>query len=205
MNHVRPELSSCGIADAMVALGMKCGVITGIAPMGGRDVIAGQAFPVRFVSASGGGFNDYLEQVPTSHVIVADANGRTDLSVWGGLIALEAQRLGIGGAVINGACRDVAEFDESGFGVFARASTPRSGRHQLTSVQAGQTISVDSVRVGLGDLVVADGDGVVVVPHADAEAVVDKALSIDGRDRRIAGDVRDGLSLAEARKRHRLR
>jgi len=197
------ELSSCVVSDAMTALGLANGVITGISPMGGQRVLAGPAFPVRFVAATDGGFNDYLEQVPLGHIIFIDAVGRTDVSAWGGLIALEAQRLGIAGALIHGACRDVAEFDESGFGVFARASTPQSGRHHIVSMNAGERITVDGVGVDLGDLVVADVDGIAVVPGNAADDVAEMALSIDERDRLIADKVRGGLSLAAARQLHR--
>lgn len=196
------RLSSCSVSDAMAAADVPGGVITGIPPMGAAPAVAGPAFPVRFEPGTHGGFNDYLDQVPTGHIVVIDAGGRTDLSVWGGLVALEALRLGLAGTVVHGACRDAEEFAASGYPVFARSTTPRSGRLRLVSVEPGQPVVVDGVQIGLGDLVVADRDGVVVVPQDAAGAVVERAQAIESRDRLIASDVRSGTSLAEARGRH---
>lgn len=196
-------LTSCSVSDAMAAADVAGGVITGIPPVPAARAVAGPAYPVRFEPGTHGGFNDYLDRVPAGHIVVIDADGRTDLSVWGGLIALEAVRLGLGGTVVHGACRDAEEFAASGYPVFARGTTPRSGRGRLVSVDPGLPVVVDGVRIRAGDLVVADGDGVVVVPRDAADAVVERARAIEARDRLIARDVRGGTSLAEARKRHR--
>lgn len=194
-------LSSCSVSDAMASVDVAGGVLTGISPMAGVTAVAGPAFTVRFEPGTHGGFNDYLDQVPAGHVVVIDAGGRSDLSVWGGLIALEARRLGLGGTVVHGACRDADEFEASGYPVFARGTSPRSGRRRLVSVGPGRPIVVDGVRISAGDLVVADRDGVVVVPRHAAGAVTERARAIESRDRLIASDVRDGTSLTEARKR----
>lgn len=197
------QLTTCSVSDAMAARRMASGVIAGVSAMSeGDGVIIGPSFPVRFAPAQGGGFNDYLDQVPPGHVIVIDAGGRTDLSAWGGLIALEAKRLGVRATVIHGACRDVGDFAECGFPVFARGTSPRSGRGWLASTDPGLPITIDDVTVSMGDFVVADRDGVVIVPGESADTVLDLARSIESRDRLIAADVRNGHSLEQSRRRH---
>jgi regulator of RNase E activity RraA len=193
-------LSACAVSDALDRLGLT-GVITGIDPQGFDGVVVGPAFTVRFVEESAGPFNQYLDQVPPGSVVVLDAGGRTDVSVWGGLIAREAQRLGLAGTVVHGACRDVAEFVDSGYAVFARAATPRSGRGVVASTEVAVPLSVDGIAIAPGDTVVADRDGVVVVPAERADEVFTLARQIATRDGALERAVTGGQPLTEARRR----
>jgi 4-hydroxy-4-methyl-2-oxoglutarate aldolase len=194
-----PELSACAVSDALDRLGIA-GVLTGLTPMGHDGVVVGRAFPVRFVEGDGP-FNQYLDRVPRGSVAVLDVGGRVDVSVWGGLIALEAQRLGLAGTIVHGGCRDVAGFVDSGYPVFARAATPRSGRGVVTSSEVGIPVTIAGIAVAPGDTVVADRDGVVVVPAERAEEALTLARQIARRDAELDRAVAGGLPLAEARRR----
>lgn len=195
MNH--EPVSACAVSDAMGRLGLN-GVITGIAQRGTTTTLVGAAFPVRFVEGDGP-FNQYLSEVPARAVVVLDAGGRADASAWGGLITREAKRLGIGGTVIHGACRDLAEITAIDYPVFARSATPRSGRGLISSAVVGEPLDIDGVAIAPGDVVVADEDGVVIVPSDRAGQVLQLARQITATDDALAEAVSGGEPLSDAR------
>lgn len=192
-------LSACAVSDAMAQLGLH-GTIGTLSAASLGSVAIGPAFTVRFREGGSGAFNDYLPTVPAGCMVFIDAGGRTDVSAWGGIIGAEAQRLGVRGTVVNGACRDVHELSELGYQVFALTSTPASGRRIISSDEVGCTLTVEGVTVRPGDLVVADVDGVVVVPSERAEEVLALARDIARRDEELKRLVRAGTSLADARR-----
>jgi regulator of RNase E activity RraA len=98
--------------------------------------------------------------------------GRTDVSSWGGIVSVGAAMRSIRGVITDGACRDVSQARELGFPVFARAQVPASARGRLRQKSAGGPILVGGVTVHPGDVVMADEDGVVVVPRERATAWV---------------------------------
>lgn len=105
-------------------------------------------------------------------VIVVDAGGVKDVSCIGERIAGYMHRRGIAGFVVDGAVRDVKGIREFAFPTWCRAITPRI----FGSVGPGAInvpIQCGGVAVNPGDIIVADDDGVVVVPHADAARVLE--------------------------------
>ena len=131
-------------------------------------------------------------------VIVIGNSGRTDVSCWGGLLSLGSLQRGLAGAVVDGVCRDVAEARELGFPVFSRGRIPRTARGRLRQKAVGGTITLAGLTVNDGDLLLADDSGVVVVPLAEAERVLDRAEQIESREQSIARDIRNGASLTQA-------
>jgi regulator of RNase E activity RraA len=87
-----------------------------------------------------------------------------------------------------------------GFGFFALGATPLSGTPLARLDRTGVTIDWDGVRVGPGDTVVADDDGVVVVPAGHAAAVLELAGEIEAADAELLRQVDSGVPLAVARK-----
>jgi regulator of RNase E activity RraA len=107
-------------------------------------------------------------------VVSAGADADRGFALVGEFVALEAGRRGLGGFVVDGAVRDADDLAADGVSVFARA---RHGRGPARSVQGriGWPVAVGGVAVLTGDIVVGDGDGVAVVPHALAQAVAQAA------------------------------
>src|SRR5262249_60275703 len=87
----------------------------------------------------------------------------------GGLLAVAAKTKGISGVVIDGACRDVDESREVGFPVFARGAVPMTARGRVMQESYNQEIEFAGVQVHAGDLVIADGSGVVIIPRSKEE------------------------------------
>jgi len=101
-------------------------------------------------------------------------------AVWGEMATIYARSVGLAGVVTDGAVRDSAFIREAGFPVWARLiHAKRSSRNGPLAVNV--PISCGGVQVNPGDVVIADDDGVVVVPFRDAEAVLVRA-----RDRKAA-------------------
>ena len=90
-----------------------------------------------------------------------------DVSCWGGILTLAARRRGIGGVVIDGACRDIAESQELGFPVYGRAVVPVSARGRIVQLAMDEPVEFAGTTVHPGDAVLADRNGVVFVRAAD--------------------------------------
>nr|WP_242024085.1 RraA family protein [Nodosilinea sp. FACHB-13] len=102
-------------------------------------------------------------------VIVVQA-GDADYAMAGGNVCAIAQKRGIAGFVVDGVIRDLAEVREAQFPVFARGVMPVPGKKQQLGT-LNQAIVCGRVRVNPGDIVVADEEGIVVIPAAQQAAV----------------------------------
>ena len=130
-------------------------------------------------------------------VIVVDNGGRPDSSCWGGLLSLAAKTKGISGIVIDGACRDIDESRDLEFPVYARGALPMTARNRVMQESFNQEIQFAGVQVHPGDLVIADGSGVVVIPRSQEEEVVKEAEAVAATEARMADGIRQGMSVLE--------
>jgi regulator of RNase E activity RraA len=136
-----------------------------VAPIAGRAVT---------VSIPAGGINVVklgIEQAQAGDVIVVSAQGDTTYAMIGGNIALGMQARGIVGFVIDGAVRDVSELRELAFPTFARGTATAAADLGGPRGEVNVPIACGGVVVNPGDIVVADEDGIVVVPPAIAADV----------------------------------
>lgn len=104
-------------------------------------------------------------------VLVVDGKGCKTRSGWGGLQTRASFRREISGLVIDGAVRDSEDIKELGFPVFCRAVTP-AGPHKGWGGSINVPISCGGVTVNPGDVIVADSDGVAVVPQELLKKVI---------------------------------
>jgi regulator of RNase E activity RraA len=179
-----------------------------IRPLAPGMRLAGQAFTVEGAPAEHENWEGairttlaMLGSVPAGHVAVYATNHERSAH-FGELSAVSLASRGVAGCVIDGGCRDTRFIVREGFPVFTRFVTPEdcSWRWSITATQ--KPITVGSVRVEPGDWVVADEDGVVVVPHAVAGEVLAAAEAKAGTENEIRAAVRDGLLPLEAFERY---
>jgi regulator of RNase E activity RraA len=130
-------------------------------------------------------------------VIVIANRGRTDVSCWGDILAAAAQRRGVRGVVIDGACRDVDALTEAAFPVYARAGVPVTARGRIAERAGDVPVSFGGVRVRPGDYVLADASGVVVVAAERIEDVLTAAERLAARQEAMLAAVRSGRSVVE--------
>lgn len=126
---------------------------------------------------------DLIDECETGSVMVIAIGSERDVAVWGGLMTAGAFANGLAGAILDGGVRDLAEIRRDyDFPVIARSVSPGTtlGRHK--TLDANVPVSCGGIEVNPGDIIVGDIDGVVVVPRADAEAVLAMAQEIDKRE-----------------------
>ena len=97
--------------------------------------------------------------------------------------------------VVDGACRDVDESRELGFPVYARSVAPMTARGRILEQSCNEEIQFCGVQVHPGDLVIADGSGVVFIPRPRESEVVAQAERIAHRESLMAAEVRKGRSV----------
>jgi 4-hydroxy-4-methyl-2-oxoglutarate aldolase len=159
----------------------------------GMPRIAGPAFTVRTGRHDNLMFHASVYLAQPGDIIVVEA-GDDEMAVAGGNVCAIAQRNGVAGLVVDGVIRDVVESRERRFPILARGASPipakRVGEGGL-NVQ----IRCGGVVVNPGDVVVADEEGIVVIPRARAEEILEKAQA------RVAAEAK--LSLDDWEHRHR--
>jgi regulator of RNase E activity RraA len=166
---------------------------------GGR--FAGPALTVRLAPGDLVDCLDALELAVEGDVIVVDAAGETETSIWGGLMSALCRKKGVAGAVVDGAIRDVDEIRELEFPIQSRAVVPRSTHSpysgRLEPIEIGVTISCAETIVEPGDLVLADEIGVVVVPRSEASDVLRLAREQAQREDRTRTLIGEGKTVEE--------
>lgn len=194
------NLTTATISDALDRLGIN-GQALGIRSLTTGDTVAGRAFTVRFVpvAAGEGSVGDFIDDVPAGAMVVLDNGGRTDVTVWGEILTRMARSNFLAGTVIHGTCRDLGLISQLGYPVFARANTMRTGKDRVRAVVSRDPVSLGSVSVAPGDLVIGDHDGVIVVPRGKEMEVLHAASAIDDAERRIIELIGGGERLEEAR------
>ena len=148
--------------------------------------MAGPAYTVRCAPADNLMLHVAIYRAPPGSVIVVEA-GDVDYAVSGGNVCAVAKRRGIAGFVIDGVIRDLAEVREDRFPVFARGVIPIPGGKQGPG-ELNNTIRCGGVQVSAGDVVVADEEGVVVVPAARQDAVLEAARKRAAKDASLSLD-----------------
>jgi 4-hydroxy-4-methyl-2-oxoglutarate aldolase len=134
-----------------------------------------------------------LGAVPADSVLVLAANDTT-AAHFGELSAewLRARR--VRGAVVDGATRDAAVISRLRFPTFVRYRTPQDSVPRWRVTDWGQPLTIGGVRVSLGDVVVADVDGVVIVPRRAAHEVLVRSERLVGTENKVRAAVRRGLT-----------
>lgn len=194
-------LDTAGVSDAMDKLGLP-GQCLGIMPLDNyRQVVVGPAFTVKYVSAStpAGTVGDFIDDVAAGDVVVIDNDGRTDCTVWGDIMTQYAGLREIAGTVIDGVCRDVNKVLSDGYPMFSKGRFMRTGKDRVQVEAVGGTVSIGTARVAARDIVVADANGVVVVPRDRAAEVAALAHKIEAVEAEIRDQLAKGKTLAAAR------
>lgn len=194
-------LDTPGVSDALDKLGLP-GQCLGLAPLDNYSkVIVGPAFTVQYVSASvpPGTVGDFIEDVLPGDVVVIDNGGRTDCTVWGDIMTQYAGSRQIAATVIDGVCRDVNKALGDGYPIFSKGRFMRTGKDRVQVQSVNQPVSVGTARVCARDIVVADANGVVIVPRARAAEVAACARQIESVEADIRALIAQGKTLKQAR------
>lgn len=147
-----------------------------------RRAVAGQAVTVAGAMADNLTLHAALRVVSAGNVLVITAGGAPGAQ-WGDLVAHAASARGLAAVVVDGACRDVDAIEKLGFPVWSTMVNPLTARKDVAG-WVNMPVTCAGVYVRPGDVVVADGDGVVVVPHNQAEELLGAAMErVEGEER----------------------
>lgn len=195
------RLATTTVSDALDRVGVA-GQCLGIKPLDHRFRLCGRAFTMRTlpVATRAGTVGDYIDDVPPGSIVVIDNAGRADMTVWGDILTFVASKRGIGGTVIDGVCRDVGRSLELDYPIFCRGWSMRTGKDRVQLDASNVDVSIGGARVGPGDLLLGDADGVVAIPREREVEIVAQARAIDEAEEKIREAVAGGMRLDEARR-----
>lgn len=188
---------SCLVTDAR----RRVGAIGGLLPVVPSHKIAGPALTIDL------SIDDLVDCMPVltlaqpGDVIVVACHETRRTAMWGGLMATLSQKIGVAGGIVDGAIRDVDEIRDLGFPVWYRSTVPRASPtavHDRTEpVGVNVPVVVDGQVINPGDIVVADENGIAVVPADLAPDILDGTRTQMEKERVIREKIASGATVAE--------
>lgn len=189
--EVLARAGSANVQAALSELGVWAVVLQGLRRQAGRTgPFAGPARTLRYLprredvpgGPNGPVARSIVEALDVGEVLVVDALGCRDVAVLGDMMAARAAYRGAVGVVVDGAVRDTAGLDGIGLPVHARGTHPAPPATRLTAWEADTAVQCGGCLVRPGDWMVADADGVVVVPAERVSEVATRATELTDRD-----------------------
>ncbi|WP_028046613.1 fumarylacetoacetate hydrolase family protein [Cellulomonas sp. URHE0023] len=183
-------------------LGLNTVTIDGVRPLTPGTRLVGTAKTLRLVpnredlfQEHGGGYNAQkraFDTVAPGEVLVIEARGETGSATFGDVLAIRAHARGAAGIVTDGGVRDADAVAAVGLPVWSAGNHPAVLGRRHVPWESDVTVACGGTTIQPGDILVGDSDGVVVLPPALAEAVVDAALAQEDEDAWIADQVAAG-------------
>ncbi len=188
---------SCLVTDAR----RRVGAIGGLLPVLPHHKVTGPALTVNL------DIDDLVDCMPVlaraqpGDIIVVACHGTTRTAMWGGLMSTLSMKAGITAGIVDGAIRDVDEIRELGFPVWYRGTVPRpspTALHGRTEpVQVNVPVIVNGQVIEPGDILVADENGIAVVPVAVAKEVVEGTHRQIEKERLIREKINSGATVRD--------
>ena len=199
-------LATSNLSDALDQLGIaRCSVV-GIIPRWGRTKVIGRAVTIRMTEAGAVpakahlGVDAIFNSQP-GDVIVIDNRGDLYNNCWGEILAMGARQKGVSGVVVDGAVRDVDACEAFGFPVHARGTVPSTARGRIVQEAWNIPVRLGDAPVRPGDVIVADVNGVVVIPVEKVADVIAAAEDIMDKELEMVRALESGESILEVDRR----
>lgn len=196
------KLSTTNISDALDFYHLR-GVAHGVLPTWyGCKKVFGKAVTLRLIAAGSTPPKYHLGQQAIAvanegDVIVVDNGGRADISCWGGVLSTGAKLKGIAGVLIDGYCRDIDDYVDLDFSVYAKGPVVQSARGRAVEDATNVPIQFGNAQVNPGDIVMADRSGAVVIPQEHFDEVLTKAYQLYEKEEAMCADLRAGMNNME--------
>ena len=199
------RIYTAAVPDVMDELGLLRQTLPStIQPLVPDMRCAGYGFPARGRPRKQGPRDEVIRKflgmigdVPRDSVLVIQA--KDDVAAHFGELSAESLRArGVRGVVVDGSTRDAAAIARLRFPTFVRYRTPQDSLPRWQVQDWGQPVTIGGVRVALGDVIVADLDGVVVVPRRVAYEVLLRCEKLVGTENKVRAAVRRGTKPLEA-------
>ncbi len=176
------------VADAMSRLG---GMDAGIRAVWPVPRIIGAAVTVWCHAGDNIMYHKALSMAQPGDILVINTQGSGNAG-WGELLATSAMKIGVRGVILDGMVRDIEALESMRLPVWARGLSV-SGCNKDGAGEVGAVIACGGVAVRPGDVIVADRDGVAVVPLDDAAEVARLAIEIVGKERKRLEEIARGV------------
>lgn len=206
---VREQLTSALVSDALDRLGYRRqSPNLQLRPWSGIDKLVGRAKTTLWGDMAHVDPRPYeleLEAVDScvaDEVIVCAAGGSMRSAVWGELLSTAAKGRGCAGVVVDGAVRDVARMSSLEFPCFALGTSVYDSLNRQRVVDLDIDVELGGVPCRPGELIIADLDGIVIVPIETEAAALELAWQKSNTENHMLRDLRQGLSVVEAFQKH---
>ncbi len=176
------------IVDAMGRFGA---MDPGVKPVGPGMKFAGSALTVRIRACDNLVIYKALDLAQPGDVLVIATNNFQGAATWGDLTSMIAKAKGVAGVVTDGMVRDVDGICQVGLPVFARGATPNSPFKDGQG-EVNFTVTCGGVTVRPGDILVGDGDGVVVIPREEWDEVRKGAAKVVEKEHQTVANIQAG-------------
>jgi regulator of RNase E activity RraA len=201
------RVSTATLTSELLRLGFRNTFIGRVKPLNPGHRLLGYAATLRYIpSREDLDFQiDYdnsrdpqrlaVESIEPEQVLVIDARGELDAASFGHILMTRIQHRGAAGLITDGALRDASKIGRMQFPVYCAGvhATTSSVRHR--AVDLNVPIGCGGVPVFPGDVIVGDEDGIVVIPHALAESIAERALEREQLEKYLLEQIESGSSI----------
>jgi 4-hydroxy-4-methyl-2-oxoglutarate aldolase len=199
-------LATSNLSDACDRVGLARCAVHGIVPRWGRTKVVGRAVTIRMTAAGAVPAVahlgvDAIANSEAGDVIVVDNRGDLHHNCWGEILALGAKQQGVSGVIVDGAVRDVDACETFDFPVHARGTVPSTARGRIVQEAWNVPVRLGDAPVRPGDVIVADVNGVVVIPIQRLAEVVEAAEDIMAKENAMLDALRAGESMQDVDRR----
>ena len=200
------KLSTPNLSDALDKVGLR-GAVSGIRPMYACPRIVGRAVTIR-IMAAGMLKSEYhlgvhaIDAASSGDIIIIDNHGDTENNCWGEILSMGAKMKEVSGVVVDGAARDIDMCEEFEFPVYARGTVPITARGRIMQESVNEVIRIGNVQVRPGDIVMADINGVVIIPVEKLDEVLEVAEQISHKEKAMVAELKKGVPIIEVDKKY---
>jgi 4-hydroxy-4-methyl-2-oxoglutarate aldolase len=209
LSQIRESLYSAVVSDALDAMGFRHqSPRVQLVPYSGDQLLVGRCKTTLWADMFHKDPRPYelelmaVDSCQPDDVLICAAGGSMHSALWGELLSTASRNSGCIGAIVDGAVRDVTKIRQMNFPVFARGTSVYDSQDRQRVIDLDVPVEIAGVRFSPGDLVFADLDGVVVVPHAIEDEAIQRAWEKVHAENRTRDAIRGGLKAIEAYKKY---
>ena len=160
--------------------------------------IAGTAVTIRVPVPDSAIVHYALKFVRPGDILMIERGPDQHVACWGGMTAAASAKLGVRGVIIDGAGHDVAACADVGMPIWCRRITPITTKHRGLGGELNVPISCGGVAVSPGDAILADDNGILVIPWADLPQLLDQAVAFEAKKAELSAALADDPSFVWA-------
>jgi len=179
------------VADAMDGRN----VLEDLKPVLGQTRVAGHTVTAQTDPMDWGTTVRAIESASAGDILFIESEN-SSASVWGGLASQAARQHGLAGTIVYGGCRDVATIRRLGYPTWSLKTNPRAGK-PLNKGRVNVPLVIDGVTICPKDLIVADDEGVAVIPMSSSVTVANKIVSITAKEQLIEEGLKAGMKFSD--------